>query len=250
MSRRLKIAGWTLGGALLLVAVAALWVYRASQRVPDFYRQALAAPPESLDEASDDMLRQVTALASRVQRAGDWEALFTAEQINGWLAVDLVENHARSLPAGVSEPRVAISPQGMSLACRWDNGQITTVLSLNVTVYVSEPNVLAVRLRRARAGNLPIPLDRVLDDVSHATSQMDVVVRWLKIDGDPVALITIPPPEGEQDTLVWIESLELQEGAIYLSGRTLPQGETPTHMLPDVQTADEDQSAVNSQRQR
>ncbi|MGE0607632.1 MAG: hypothetical protein AB7O62_11105 [Pirellulales bacterium] len=244
MARILKVIAWLAAGGLLVLVAIGLWAYRASQKEPEFYRQAIAADPEGQDEASDDMLRQVTALASRAQRAGEWEAIFTAEQINGWLAVDLVKNHSRSLPRGVSDPRVAITPDQVSWACRWDNGSISTVISIETEIYIAEANVLAVRLKSAQAGQLPVPLEHVLDDASQVTSKMDVVVRWTRLEGDPVALVTIPPPEGEGDTLVWIEDLDVREGEIYLSGQTLPRGETPaTQMRAELQTAEEPETS-------
>ena len=43
-------------------------------------------------------------------KAGHWEIRFTADEINGWLAVDLVKNHPNALPPTLKDPRVSIDP--------------------------------------------------------------------------------------------------------------------------------------------
>lgn len=236
-----------LGLALLMVGGVA-WLYRATQQAPEFYRQALAAPPPRQDRASEELIEQVTTLANQAQREGHWEALFTAEQINGWLAVDLEQNYADSLPEGVSEPRVEITPQGATLACRWQDGRLATVFSLSAELYVAEPNVLGLRISTARAGKLPVPLDRVLDGVTRAATDLDWAIEWRQIDGDPTALITIPPPAGHDDTAIWIDALELREAAVFLSGRTLPRDSAPTD--GEVYPIAEEPSAESENRQR
>ena len=215
-------------GPAALMAGGLAWLYRATQQAPEFYRQALAAPHPRQDEASEELIEQAATLANQAQRQGRWDALFTAEQINGWLAVDLERNYADSLPPGVSEPRIHISPEGATLACRWQEGQLSTVFSLTAEVYAAEPNVLGLRIENARAGKLPVPLDRVLEVVTQAAAELDWLIEWRQIDGDPTALITIPPPEGHDDSAIWIEALELRDGAVYLSGHTLPRDVLPS----------------------
>ena len=90
---------------------------------PAFYRKAMDIDRAVLGKGSDRMLQQTTALASAVQKAGHWEALFTAEQINGWLAVDMVRNHPHTLPPELHDPRVAIDPERITVACRFDHGR-------------------------------------------------------------------------------------------------------------------------------
>jgi hypothetical protein len=227
VAKLLRIGGLLVGALLLLLGLAAWWLYSAAREAPEFYAEAIASPPVGQEEASDELLHQATKLTSRARREGRWEATFTAEQINGWLAVDFMKNHAQSLPPGVSDPRVQIRPDGATVAVRWDNGGFETVLSLDADLYIAEPNVLALRIRQARAGSLPVPLDGVLDGLAEAAGNLDVGVEWLQADGDPVAMITIPPPKAERDMRIWIESVELRDEAVYLAGRTMPKGERP-----------------------
>ena len=113
---------------ILIVAIAALAVilgggalaiYRATHATPKFYEQALARDPASQKQASEEFLQQATALASDVEQNDRWQIVFTAEQINGWLAVDVPENLPDVIPKEVRDPRVAISPGEATLACRY-----------------------------------------------------------------------------------------------------------------------------------
>ena len=54
------------------------------------------------------MLRDIAAIESAVNTPGRWQTTITAEEINGWLAVDMVKNHPKLLPPTFHDPRVAI----------------------------------------------------------------------------------------------------------------------------------------------
>lgn len=212
------IAVAVLAGLLLILAVAAFLLYRASQQVPEFYEKALKADSAVQSQASDKMLQKASGLASDLEKRGEWQALFTEEEINGWLAVDLARNHPNAIPEGISAPRVAIAPESLTLACRVRHGNLNGVVSLTVEPYLAEENVIAVRIRKVRIGALPLPLGQVLDRVTEAARQANVRLEWQQADGDPVALFRIPPSDDKEQ--VRLESLRLGEGEIYVGGTT------------------------------
>jgi hypothetical protein len=107
----------------------------------------------------------------------------------------------------------------MTLAGRLTRGGTTSVVTVTVEPYLPEPNVLAVRIRRARAGLVPMPLGEILHSFSEAAAQLDLRLRWRRADRDPVALISIPPPD-QDGKRVQIETLKLGDGEIYLAGTT------------------------------
>lgn len=198
------------------------WVYQASQAAPEFYQQALKVEPQRQAEASDEMVRQTLELTNEARRAGEWEALFTAEQINGWLAVDLKRNHAKLLPKGVDDPRVAIAADGLRMACRYDTEKLSTVLSIHMNVELVEPNALALTVHEVRAGQLPLPLNNVTETVTRVADRLDLRLEWLKQGDSPAALIHLPPIAADSKLMLIVERLELREGALYLAGRTAP----------------------------
>lgn len=222
MRHPLRFAIVLAGGAAVLVGVTLLAVYRASQQVPDFYREAINSDTQRQAAASKEMLRTATALASDVQKDGIWQAEFTEEQINGWLAIDLAENHGRALPPQVQDPRVALRPEGAKIGWRWNSDGLSTVFSVDAQFGLAEPNVVALTIRGAKAGSVPLPLNRILDTVTAAAQELNLHLQWKTSGGHPVALFTVPAPDSEEKKTIVVESLQLRQGSIFLSGKTLP----------------------------
>ncbi len=213
-------------GVLLLgLGIALVAAYQATQQVPEFYVQALASNPQQQKQASTEMFNRGSRLLRDTKQRGQWQAQFSTEQINGYLAVDLLKQFPDVLPPEVKDPRVAITPKQLTLACRYESDRISAVLSLGVSVYLSEPNVIAVRIHKARAGLLPLPLSEVLDQVTTAARTMELPLQWRQTDGDPVALITIIQPRDESNRPVVLESIELRDGEVHVAGKTLSRGE-------------------------
>lgn len=220
MSRRLRII-LLIGCCVPAVLIAVLLgIFLALRYEPKFYRDAFSVEAETQEKASDQMLQRVAALISDVRKPGKWQALFTAEQINGWLAVDFMKNHPGAMPSFFHDPRVAIESDRVVLACRYQRWIVSTVLTLTVEPYVPEENVLALRIIRARAGLLPMPLGKVLDSISDAAQRSEWRIEWRQAGGDPVALLWAPPPDNAGDLAVKIESVRLGKPGIYVSGST------------------------------
>jgi len=208
---------------IVVIAIAAVGAFKATQHEPEFYRSALAAPSQEQEEAGDLLEKEVLDLRNDIQREGDWEAIFSDAQINGWLAADLPEKFPDALPSGVADPRVAISPKFVRVGCRYQSPKISTVLTLSLQVSLTdEPNVVAVRILGARAGLLPIPISEWLDEISEQARESDIELTWEQIDGDPVALVRVPMQHEEfNNRELAIESIELREGEVFLAGSTI-----------------------------
>jgi uncharacterized protein YpmS len=219
MSRRNRLLFFIAVGLVILIVLALLGVYLAAQHEPAFYREAMEIKPAVLEKASDQMLKQIAALQSALNRQGRWQATITAEEINGWLAVDLVKNHPNTLPPTVRDPRVAIDPNEMTVGCRFEQAGVSSVVSLTVQPYLPEPNVVALRIVRCRAGALPMPLKSVIDGLSKAAGNMQLRLRWGPAGNDPVAMLSLPEDD-DAERVVRIETLELRQGEIFISGVT------------------------------
>ncbi len=222
-------------GVTICVALVLLAIDRTMQQVPPFYAEALAVDATTLEQASDEMGSRATALVSDAREAGQWNAVFTADQINGWLAVDLIRLHAGDLPEGISDLRIAVHPDRITVGFRVERDGSSIVYSVEVDMYVSEPNVIACRLRRARAGRLPLPIGKVIDTVTKAARRVDLPLRWAQTGGDPVALVTLFP-DREDKLGTTLRTLELLDGEIYVAGTTDPAEKTPA---PGVETSEQ-----------
>ena len=209
--------------AIVLIAVAAgFYCYRSLHEVPDFYTQALAKPAAEPAKAAYKFEQDVLELRNDVRREGNWQATFTAEEINGWLATDLPVKFPKALPSNVSDPRVAISPEMIQVACKYADSQFNSVVSIGAQPKMTaEPNVIAIRIKQVRAGTLPVPLANFLEQISEHTARAGVPLRWGEEEGDPVAYITLPMNQPEfQGKTLRVETVELKEGALVVAGKT------------------------------
>ncbi len=207
--------------AIGLPVVALLSVgglYLAWQHEPAFYRVALETEAATLARGSNELLEEASALVTDIRRQGNWRSLFTADQINGWLSVDLPKNHASLLPPGLEQPRVALERGRIFVACR-RTGPWASIVAIEIEPYLLQPNELAIRICGARAGWIPLPLAPLLEQVAHAATAAELPLRWDQAGGDPVAVITLSPRR-EDRRLLSVESLEIQSGEIYLAGTT------------------------------
>jgi hypothetical protein len=243
----LGFAGLTVGTGLIALAI-----YLSMAGGPAFYQAAVERDPTESRRDSDECLQQAAALASNLQSPGDWQAIFTADQINGWLAVDLAQNYGQALPPEISDPRVELHSQGATLACTYHLSDHETVMSIGFDLYLSEPNVVALRLRRVRAGLLPVPLADVLKAIADAGHSFGILVQWRQVAGDPVALVHLSHDvEDERD--LRLEAIELREGEVFVAGRTLSgsAGELARrerHLDPVEDRAEDEMAADNAER--
>ena len=205
--------------ATLLSAVGGL--YWASQQTPTFYTQALYQDPTAAHEASDGMLRQTAALASDLRKQGHWQAMFSASQINGWLAYDVRRNHSTLLPPDVSDPRVAFGDDGFKVAFRWQSPGWSTVVALEADLYLHDVNVVGMRIRKARAGTLPLPLGGLLKDVIESGREIGFQIEQQQVEGDPLLLVTLPTSFAKGDKSLSLETLEMRDGALYIAGQSV-----------------------------
>ncbi|MDX1947735.1 MAG: hypothetical protein SFU86_20225 [Pirellulaceae bacterium] len=237
----LALLGLVAGGIFTLVA------WRATQQVPQFYVEALVPEPARQREAADELEREVLDLHNEVRRPGRWEARFSQDHINGWLATDLPEKFPGALPKGVSEPRVAIEPDLVQLAVRFQQGEVSTVLSAAGDAYLTErPNEVAIHLHYVRAGAIPVPLGQFLDQIARGATEAGLPLRWSESDGQPVAIIALPLSREEfRGQNLQVERLEVREGEIVISGRTEPESPR-TADKPADKPNDDRQSRVNS----
>jgi hypothetical protein len=218
MSRRIRLSLLIAGSLLTLLLALLLGLWLALQYEPEFYRRALAVAPAAQEKASDEMLQHTAALASDLSKPGNWQAHFTARQINGWLTVDMQKNHPQTLPPFLRDPRVCIEPGRIVLACRYRQGFLSTVFTLTVEPSMPEENVLALRVVSARAGLLPMPLGKVLAAITEAARQSEWRLRWRQAGGAPVALLSPAAPEKAGDLWVKIQNLRLGQDEIFVSG--------------------------------
>ena len=244
MKKSVKIGLLVALVGVVALGVIAVSLFEASQRVPDFYREAVAEDAQDQGVARDEFIAETTALASDIHQSGRWHHVFTADQINAWLALELAENYPDLLSSEWQDPRVELDDREATIACRYQNGSISTVMSLTVDVYLHAPHVVAVRIRRARAGSLPVPLAQVLDAISQVARDLKLRLEWRKVHGDPVALITFTSSGDSQSKAVSLSTIELRKGEVVVAGEM--SGPARDRMAKIAATADKSPESSDS----
>jgi hypothetical protein len=153
------------------------------------------------------------------------------------------------LPDYIADPRVTVTPDGILFGCRYLDGSVETVVSLKAEPHMSEPNVLKVRLRHARAGAFPLPLGKVLEGVARAAEDAKIQLSWLQAHGDPVAVIRL---HASDDKAAYrLEKFQLGDDEVYVAGCTVPRASDGS---PAVESTDRPLAVVppdvNENRQR
>jgi hypothetical protein len=213
-----------LAGAAGIFVASLFW---ASRHVPEFYERALAVAPEVQKEAGQKLEQQALSLHNQVRHAGRWEARFSQDEINGWLAADLPVKFPKALPSGVADPRLAIDETKVQLAVRYERGNTRAVVVLCGQVQLTEePNELAVRIESVKAGALPLPLNQFREEIAERAAKAGVPIRWSEEAGAPVALVRLPLAERDfGGRRLVVEELRLNAGELLVAGRTEPPPE-------------------------
>jgi hypothetical protein len=214
-SKRALIVGSVL---FLIVTIPGLtWLSLTHQ--PDFYRAVVRVPREQRTVRAKQFVRQSLQLRNDICNEPSWEAVFTDQEVNAWLAEDLVTHFADQLPPEVREPRVVFDVDRVTLAFQLDQGPFSSVIWVVARPHVPEANVLELTLEKIRAGVLPVPADRVLDRIiAHARSHgLDVAWRPGE-EGLPIVTIRYTPDSARDD--VKLEQIQIQSGQIRLAGRS------------------------------
>ncbi len=95
----------------------------------------------------------------------NWEAVFTDQEVNAWLAEDLVTHFADQLPPEVNEPRVLFELDRIILAFQLRQGGVQSVITVVARPRVPGGNTIELTLEKIRAGILPVPADNILDRI-------------------------------------------------------------------------------------
>ncbi len=231
MRRVVIIASLAAALVLAIAGASLLAVYRASQRVPEFYQAAVAVEPEAQQEERDAFVARATALASDLNMEGRWQSLFTADEINAWLALELSTNYPDLLPAELRDPRISLDKDMATLGCQYRSGEMDAVVTVKFEAYLHSKHVVAIRIHGARAGSIPVPLGTILDGIAYAARQLNLRLEWRQSHGDPVALITLPPLGDKPSEALCLDAIEMREGELFVAGTV---GRPPLETSPVV----------------
>ncbi len=216
-------------GALLFIFAAGslfFFVYQTTQNTPEFYLHLSQQPEEVLAVAGDQFETKVLDVQNAIQQVGNWRGIFREEEINGWLSIDCPAKFPELIPEYVIAPRIQILESEFRLAFRYCPDQNRKYFSPFIVIvgdiFVAEPSgEIALRIKQVKSGVLPIPFARFVEGLSDHVQQNGVDVEWTEFDGDPVALISIPPEHLRLgDRLVRVDSVICAAQQVELVGKS------------------------------
>ncbi len=214
-SKRVLALGTFTVAALASLPVAA-WL--SLTHTPNFYREMVKMPRARREKEAKRFVAGSLQLRNDIVNEPTWEAIFSDEEVNAWLAEDLVTHFADQLPPEVHEPRVRFEMNQVTLAFGLDQGPVRSVIWVVARPYVPEPNVLELSFEKIRAGMLPVPAEKVLDRITAHARAQGLDVHW-KRDGEfPVAVIRYRPHDDRDD--IKLERIDIRDGQIRLAGRS------------------------------
>ncbi|WP_435007522.1 hypothetical protein P12x_004804 [Tundrisphaera lichenicola] len=212
--KRLALAG--LAALILLMIPVGAWLSLTYR--PSFYRALINLSPDQRQAKAKKFVAGSLQLRNDISNEPDWQAVFTDQEVNAWLAEDLVTHFADLIPPEIHEPRIAFDADRVTLAFQLDRGPIRSVIWVVAQVRVPDDNVLALTIEKIRAGVFPISVDRLVGPINAQARAHGLDIRWTREQGLPVALIRYSPDEDRSDVV--LESLNVRRGQLRLSGRS------------------------------
>jgi hypothetical protein len=191
-----------------------------------WYVNAHVPPGAERKKLSVDCVHELNDLYDSVRNAEKWGATFSDEQLNSYFEEFFVQSglNTRVLPENVSNPRIAFEPDRARLAFRYNSGGWSTVISIDLIVYLlrNEPNAVVLELEGLHAGALPFSAQSLLERISESEVglQNGVEIGWYRHpdNGHPVAVVRFQA--NQTNNSFRLESLQLEKGSIKFSGRS------------------------------
>jgi hypothetical protein len=224
-----------LGFLLVFTVGGAAGVVMLVRHEPARYaRPPMPEEPAARQVKSREFVEQFVALMNAIRGDRVWEEQFTDEQINSYLEDEFIRSgmERQLLPEGFTRPRVVFGDDRIQLAFRYSSGGWSTVISIDLRVWVPgcEPNVVALELESFHAGALPISAQSLLDRVGEVGRLNGIDIAWYRTNGHPVALLRFGTDQPR--TTVLLDTVKLQSGSLAVKGHAIESTSQPRVMLP------------------
>jgi hypothetical protein len=161
---------------------------------PPFYRRCQLPPRAERKQLGDKLASDLTnELANGIANEGDWQIHCTENEINAFLAEDMLKKNTASnpWPEWMSEPRVGLENGLIHFGFRYGVGGISTVVSMEIRPWLAaqDPNVLALEFVSLHAGAIPISKQWLLERLAEAGRPLKIDVNYYRYNGHPVLVL-------------------------------------------------------------
>src|SRR3984957_11139909 len=149
---------WICLGLAVVAAIPVVGWFSLTYQ-PSYYRDMVLLPSHKRAGKAKKFVAQSLQLRNDICNEPSWEAVFSDQEVNAWLAEDLVTHFADQLPPEVHEPRVLFEMDRVTLAFELEQGPVRSVIWVVARPRVPEANVLEMTFEKIRAGVLPVPAE-------------------------------------------------------------------------------------------
>lgn len=204
--------GLAIGGGLFL----------AMKTRPDFYDAATIDESDERRLDSERCERNALSLLNMLSNGdSNWGSTFTANQVNSYFQEDYFKvGGDQNLPDGFTAPRVEMQDGVIRVGCRYGTGFLSTVVSLELKVWLiaNEVNMVGLEVVRLRAGSLPISPRWMMEPVAEKARKENIDLNWYRRDGNPVAVFRLQA--NQIRPTFQIQRLELQKDQLVIVGQS------------------------------
>ena len=214
-----KRFGLIVAGGFLTLGCLGGGVYWALTQVPDFYAEALTVSPQPVrEQAARKFVQQTMDLVDDIKHEDQWSEEFTHQQINSWLAEDLPNKFSGLIPKTVHEPRVYFADGAIHVGFRYEDKKWKGVVSVKARPWIAAPNQLAVEIESVRAGLVPIPLEKSIEQISKQIEKEGFETEWKQRNGNDVLVVYFNSARKGDPVL---EAIEVANGSVRVTGKRL-----------------------------
>jgi hypothetical protein len=215
------------GVALLTLSVCL--VLAAVLHEPAALRQPASAAARAADGDAERLagrlISKASALHNATRRPGRWEGVFTADEVNAWLATDLPRNHARLLPPGWTAPRVRFTPRQVWAGVRCQAGPLSALLWARAEVRLRSPGEMSIAVASAGVGALPLPGDALLARLAERLSASGFSASVVRLEGRNQLVVRLPDggaADAGDKPGIRLDAVRVDDGELLLAGETVP----------------------------
>lgn len=201
---------------------------------PAAYRRVKRAEltPGQRQARAKHFVAQGLQLRNDVVNERRWEARFSDDEVNAWLAEELLTTFADQVPPEIHDPRLLFDDDRATLIFEVDRGPIRTVVTVQARARVPEDNTVALTIEKVHAGILPLPPDQFVRQIDDQAARHGLEIRWGRDGRSPVAFLQYRS-EPDKNGFV-LERIQLLEGQLRMSGRSDPsRGKASGPTLPN-----------------
>lgn len=196
-----------------------------AQKPPDFYNEIMIAEmqsePQKIHEQAEILVGDVIQLRNDVANEPEWSFRITESVINAWLIEHGLTSISSDIPLEVADPRLHFEMERVRIAFKWNGRPIPSVVSLSLTINCTSDNGFEIGVESARAGALPLPWNRIKDEIQQAITDNGIKAEWKEIDSIPTLCFQIAPTFEQKQ--INIQKVTILDQEVRISGRSTKQ---------------------------